>query len=50
MYTVVWEGTVRESYEVEASSEEEARLIWSDYPFPVSSESMDGEVVEVREE
>lgn len=25
MYTVVWEGTVREIYKVEASSEEEVR-------------------------
>ncbi len=30
-YTVVWEGTVREFYSVEAESEEEAREAWYNY-------------------
>ncbi|GAB3192009.1 hypothetical protein [Nesterenkonia suensis] len=48
-YTVIYEGTVREQYLVEADSEEEAREKWSDNP-PMSSEMIDGEVTEVIRE
>ena len=47
-FEVVWIGTVREVYLVEAESEDEAREIWvHDEPF--SSEPLDGDVVSVRE-
>lgn len=45
-FEVVYEGTVREVYSVEAENEEEARNKWSDCE-PDSSEVTDGEVVEV---
>lgn len=48
-YTVIYEGTVRETYSVEAESEEEARQKWCDYD-PISSEVIDGAVREVLEE
>lgn len=47
-FEVVYIGTVREVYYVEAESEEEARRIWSDDE-PLSSEVIDGGVESVRE-
>lgn len=50
-YEVIYEGTVRETYLVEANSEDEARENWhrlSDHP--LSSEMIDGEVTIVRED
>lgn len=46
IYKLVWEGHVREVYEVEADSEKEALEKWADET-PVSSEAYDGEIVEV---
>ncbi len=48
-YEVIYEGTVREIYSVEADSEEEARKKWSDNE-PVQSEVIEGDVVDIREE
>jgi len=48
-YIVIYEGTIREEYVVEADSPEHARQIWSDFD-PVSSEVIDGEVTEVLED
>lgn len=47
-YEVIYIGTVREVYYVEAESEEEARRIWSDNE-PLSSEVIEGAVESVRE-
>lgn len=46
-YMVIYEGTFREVYIVNAASEDEARMNWSDSE-PVISEAIDGEVVEVK--
>lgn len=48
-YIVIYEGTVREQYIVEADSPEHARQIWSDFD-AVSSEVIDGEVTDVWED
>lgn len=48
VWTVIYEGTVREEYRVMAASEEEARERWSDEE-PVNSEVIDGDVTEVME-
>lgn len=48
-YTVIYEGTIREVYSVEAHNAAEAREIWSDFE-PDISEVIDGQVVEVEEE
>ncbi|MEL4357064.1 MULTISPECIES: hypothetical protein [unclassified Luteococcus] len=47
-FEVVYIGTVREVYYVEAESEEEARRIWSDVE-PLSSHVMEGDVESVRD-
>lgn len=50
-YLVTYEGTVRETYLVEANSEAEARENWhkvSDHP--ISSEMIDGEVTSIQED
>lgn len=47
-FEVVYEGSVREVYVVEADSEEEAREVWVD-GWLASSEVYDGEVVDVEE-
>lgn len=46
-YTVIYEGTVREVYSVEAGSEAEAREGWYEGEL-VISETIDGEVVGVE--
>lgn len=48
-YSVIYEGRVREVYSVEAESAEQAREIWSDFD-PVSSEVIDGDIIEVDED
>lgn len=47
-FEVTWEGRVREVYYVMAESEDEARENWPDGHL-ASSESFDGEVIEVAE-
>ena len=47
-FYVMYEGRVQETYVVEAESEEEARERWSETE-PVSSEVIDGEIVDVEE-
>jgi len=47
-FELVWEGQLREVYHVEAETEDEARDIWMDTK-PVSSEALDGEIVDVTE-
>lgn len=46
-YEVIYEGTLREVYLVDAESEAEAREKWLDSE-PIASEAFDGEVTEVR--
>ena len=46
-YQVIYTGTVKQVYLVDADSEEEAREKWYDTD-PVNSEVTDGEVSEVR--
>lgn len=47
-YEVIFEGTIREVYFVEAGSEDEAMDIWADVE-PDVSEVLDGSLVSVRE-
>lgn len=49
LYTVVYEGTIREVYSVEAESLEDARKRWTHGILEVS-EMIDGEVSEVYED
>lgn len=46
-YEVIYKGTFREVYLVDAESEAEAREKWSDSE-PIASESINGGVTEVR--
>lgn len=46
LYEVIYKGTVRESYLVDADSEDEALENWSDHE-PVNSEVIDGGPTEV---
>lgn len=47
-YLVTYEGQCRETYTVEAESEEEARKTWRNWEIDVF-EMLDGEVVNVEE-
>lgn len=47
VYEVIYEGTVRETYLVDADSEDEALENWTEHG-PVISEAIDGEVTEVN--
>jgi hypothetical protein len=47
-YEIVYEGTVREYYYVEAESAEQAREIWSEVDAD-TSEVIEGGVIEVNE-
>lgn len=50
-YEVIYEGTVRETYLVEANSEDDAKNNWHQKSMhPLSSEMIDGEVTSVRED
>lgn len=46
-YRVIWQGTIRDVYYVEAKSEDEALLHWPGVT-PDSSEATDGEVISVE--
>jgi len=48
-FTLVYEGSIREYYAVEAETEEEAREKWSDND-PFISEVVEGGIVEVFQE
>lgn len=48
LFRLVYEGTAKEVYEVEADSEEEARDTWPNYG-PIHMEMIDGEIVSAEE-
>lgn len=47
-YRVTYQGTIQETYYVEADTAEEAKDSWSSFP-PEQSEVIGGEVIEVEQ-